>query len=275
MPELPELEVLREYFSSLIRNKTIISFIVLKPYILKNYFQGDLTGQAIEHIQRQGKYLVFELTSMRLICHLMLRGALRFLLPGAKIRKTAAAVIEFTDHSKIEFSEMGYKKRMSLHIVPPYTNLRQIERLGIDPLSNDFTLKKLSFMLNAKARQLKPFLKDQAIISGLGNTYADEILWLACLSPFKTSSRLSDDEIKHLYTAIRNVLEGAITIIREKGVTEKRSFLQIHRRKGKPCPRCKEKIHHVSFSNSDTFYCPKCQTGGRVLKDRRMSKFSR
>ena len=275
MPELPELEVLKEYLSPLIRNKTILNFIVLKPYVLKHYFQGDLAGQDIKHIQRQGKYLVFELTSLRLICHLMLRGLLRYLLPGAKIRKTAAAVIEFVDHSKIEFSELGHKKRMSMYIVPAYTNIKQLERLGIDPFSNDFTLKELSLMLKAKGRQLKSFLRDQTIISGLGNTYADEILWLACLSPFKTSSKLSDDEIRNLFTAIRNVLEGAITIIREKGVTEKRSFLQIHSRKGKPCPRCKEKVHHVSFSNSDTFYCPKCQTGGRVLKDRRMSKFYR
>lgn len=275
MPELPELEVLKEYLSPLIRNKTILNFIVLKPYVLKNYLQGDIAGQAIRHIQRQGKYLVFELTSLRLICHLMLRGALHYLLPGAKIRKTAAAVIEFTDHSKIEFSELGHKKRMSMHIVSAHTNLRQIERLGIDPFSNDFTTKKLSLMLKAKARQLKPFLRDQTIISGLGNTYADEILWLACLSPFKISNKLSDDEIKNLYTAIRNVLEGAITIIREKGVTEKRSFLQIHNRKGRSCPRCKEKIHRVSFSSSDTFYCPKCQTGGHILKDRRMSKFYR
>jgi formamidopyrimidine-DNA glycosylase len=234
MPELPELEVMKEYFSSVIRNKTILNFIVLKPYVLKNYFQGNLTGQAIKHIQRQGKYLVFELTSMRLICHLMLRGALRFLLPGAKMKKTAA-----------------------------------------DPFADDFTLKKLSLLLKANARQLKPFLKDQSIISGLGNAYADEILWLACLSPFKISRNLSNDEIKNLYTSIRNVLEGAITIIREKGVSEKRSFLQIHNRKGDPCPRCKERIRHVRFSNSETFYCPKCQTEGRILKDRCMSRFYR
>jgi formamidopyrimidine-DNA glycosylase len=275
MPELPELEVMKEYFSSVIRNKTILNFIVLKPYVLKNYFQGNLTGQAIKHIQRQGKYLVFELTSMRLICHLMLRGALRFLLPGAKMKKTAAAVIQFTDRSKIEFSESGHKKRMSIHIVPGRTNIRQIERLGIDPFADDFTLKKLSLLLKANARQLKPFLKDQSIISGLGNAYADEILWLACLSPFKISRNLSNDEIKNLYTSIRNVLEGAITIIREKGVSEKRSFLQIHNRKGDPCPRCKERIRHVRFSNSETFYCPKCQTEGRILKDRCMSRFYR
>jgi formamidopyrimidine-DNA glycosylase len=275
MPELPEIEVLREYLNPLIMHKTILNFIILKPYILKNYFQGDLAGQAIKHIQRQGKYLVFELTSLRLICHLMLRGSLRYLLPGAKIRNTAAAVIEFTDHSKIEFSESGHKKRMSVYIIPVHTNIRQIERLGIDPFADDFTLEKLAHVLSTRARQLKPLLKDQAIISGLGNTYADEILWLACLSPFKISSKLSDDETKHLYTAIRNVLEGAIAVIREKGITEKRSFLQIHKREGKPCPRCRERIRHVSSSNSDTFYCPKCQTGGHILKDRRMSKFYR
>lgn len=275
MPELPELEVLKEKLCPLILNKIILDFIVIKPYILKNYFQGNLSGQTIRNMQRYGKYLILELTSLRLICHLMLRGTLRYLSPGAKIRKTTAAVIEFTDHAKIEWSESGHKKRMSLYIVPARTSLKQIDRLGIDPFSDHFTVHELSLELKKKARQLKPFLKDQTIIAGLGNTYTDEILWLACLSPFKISQKLSNKEINNLYTAIRSVLEGAIAIIREKGVTEKRSFLQIHNRKGKSCPRCKEKIRRVSFSNSDTFYCPGCQTDGSILKDRRMSRFYR
>lgn len=275
MPELPEIEVLKESLCPLIRNKTIIKFNVLKPYVLKNYFQGDLAGQTITYIQRRGKYLIFELTSQRLICHLMLRGALRYLLPGAKIRKTAAVVIEFTDRSKIEFSELGHKKRMSLYIIPAHNNIKQIDKLGLDPFSNEFTIKNLANILNTKSRQLKSLLRDQTQIAGLGNTYADEILWLAYLSPFKISNKLRDDEIKNLYAAIRNVLEGAITLIREKGISEKRTFLHIHNKKGKPCPRCKGTIHHVSFSNSDTFYCPKCQTDGRILKDRRISKLYR
>jgi formamidopyrimidine-DNA glycosylase len=275
MPELPELEVLKEHLNAAIRNRTILNFIILKPYLLKNYFQGSLAEQRIKYIQRKGKYLVFEMTSFRLIIHLMLRGSLQFLLPGAKIRKTSGAIIEFTDHTKIEFSERGHKKRMSMYILPTGINLKKIEHLGMDPLADEFTLQTLNVLCKTKSHRLKSLLKDQRIISGLGNAYTDEILWLARLSPFKMSNKLSEHEIMELYTAIRSVLEGAIVLIRDKGISETRSFLQVHNRKGKPCPRCKEKIRYVSFKDADTFYCPKCQTGGRVLKDRRLSRLQR
>lgn len=275
MLELPELEVLKEKLSSQLKDKVILNLVVLKPYVLKNFFQGDLAGHVVRYIQRQGKYLILELDSLRLIIHLMLRGSLNFLLSGEKLRRSAAAVLEFTDHSKLEFSEIGHKKRMSIHILPNQTTLKQIGRLGQDPFDNDFTVSKLSNILNAKAHQLKFLLRDQTKICGLGNAYTDEILWLARLSPFKISTKLSDDEIKRLYSAIRNVLEGAIAIIREKGISEKRTFLQIHNKKGELCPRCEEPIQYVSSSSSDTYYCPRCQTSGRKLKDRRMSKFYR
>ncbi len=275
MPELPELEVLKEKLSSQIKDKVILNFVVLKPYVLKNYFQGDLAGHVVRRIQRQGKYLIFELDSLRLIMHLMLRGSLKFLLPRAKIKRSAAAVLEFADHSKLEFSETGHKKRMSMYILPNQVTLKEIQTLGPDPFDNDFTVSKLSDILNADGRQLKSLLRDQTKICGLGNAYTDEILWLACISPFKISTKLSDDETKRLYSAIRNVLEGAIAIIREKGISEKRTFLQIHNKKGKLCPRCEEPIQYVSYSNSDTYYCPKCQTNGRKLKNRRISKFYR
>ncbi|MGB3479060.1 MAG: DNA-formamidopyrimidine glycosylase family protein [bacterium] len=275
MPELPELEVLKEKLSLQIKDKVILNLVVLKPYVLKNFFQGDLAGQVVRHIQRQGKYLIFELDSFRLIVHLMLRGSLSYRLPKTKIKKTGAAVLEFDDKSILEFSETGHKKRMSIYILPSQTTLGQIERLGPDPFDNDFTVSKLSDILNADGRQLKSLLCDQTKICGLGNAYTDEILWLACISPFKISTKLNDDETKRLYSAIRNVLEGAIAIIREKGISEKRTFLQIHNKKGKLCPRCEEPIQYISFSNSDTYYCPRCQTNGRKLKNRRISKFYR
>lgn len=275
MPELPELEVLKEKLSLQLKDKVILNLIVLKPYVLKNFFQGDLAGHVVRYIQRQGKYLILELDSLRLIIHLMLRGSLNFLLSGEKLKRSAAAVLEFSDHSKLEFSEIGHKKRMSIHILPNQVTLKQIKGLGPDPFDNDFTVSKLSDILNADRRQLKSLLRDQTKICGLGNAYTDEILWLAGISPFKISKKLSDDEIKRLYSAIRNVLEGAIAIIREKGISEKRAFLQIHNKKGELCPRCEEPIQYVSSSSSDTYYCPRCQTSGRKLKDRRMSKFYR
>lgn len=275
MPELPELAVLQEKLSLQIKDKVILSLAVLKPYVLKNFFQGDLAGQVVRHIHRQGKYLIFELDFLCLIIHLMLRGSLKFLLPGAKIKRSAAAVLEFTDHTRLECSETGHKKRMSMYILPSQTTLKQIERLGTDPFDNDFTVSKLSDILNADGRQLKSLLRDQTKICGLGNAYTDEILWLARISPFKISTKLSDDETKRLYSAIRNVLEGAIAIIREKGISEKRTFLQIHSKKGKLCPRCEEPIQYISFSNSDTYYCPRCQTSGRKFRDRRISKLYR
>jgi formamidopyrimidine-DNA glycosylase len=275
MPELPELEVLKETLESRLRGKKIRGLQILKPYILKNYFVGDLSDEKIENINRRGKYLIIELDKHNLVVHLMLRGTIKYVLPGTKLTKSSAALMNFDDGTVLEMSETGHKKRMSIYVLSKNKTLGKFDNLGIEPLQNDFTIEKLKALLHNENKQVKSFLCSQKKIVGIGNAYADEVLWNARLSPFKMSKQLNAQEVKGLHTSIIHVLEWAIKHVREKGITEKRDFLQVHGKKGKPCPRCGEPIQFVSFVQSETFYCPNCQTGGRKLKDRRMSKFYR
>jgi formamidopyrimidine-DNA glycosylase len=313
MPELPELEVLKNILFSQINGKEIKKIKILKPYILKNYFTllekhsqpmgrkkkksalvkpvgrilsnahsdfltgytYDLSGEKIKSVLRRGKYLIIELTSYKIIIHLMLRGSIKYTLPGMHVKKSSAAFIQFKDGTLLEMNETGHKKRMSIYVLPKGEHLDKIDKLGIEPLQDDFTLDKLKNLLQCDSMQLKSFLCDQKKVAGIGNAYADEILWQAKISPFKITTKLKDSEIKDLYGTIIKVLNWAIDKVKNRGILEKRDFLNIHNKKKGPCPRCGETILFVSFSSQETFYCPKCQTKGRKLKDRRLSKFYR
>jgi formamidopyrimidine-DNA glycosylase len=164
---------------------------------------------------------------------------------------------------------------MSIYITPKEVALPRISNLGIEPLDKKFTVANLKELLRSDVKQLKSFLCSQSKIAGIGNAYADEILWYAKLSPFKLSANLEDQEIKRLHKSVIHVLECAIEQVRTSERLGKRDFLNIHRKKGQRCPKCKDLIQLVSFARGDTFYCPKCQTGGKKLKDRCMSKFYR
>jgi len=316
MPELPELEVLKENLVSQIKGKKIEGLQILKPYILKNYFKPlenrtqwmemgknksvlarpvrngsrvgsnapsdlltgfteGLNGEKIENIERRGKFLIIKLSKHKIIIHLMLHGSIKYVLPSVNIKKNAAALIRFDDGTVLEMSETGSKKRMSIYILPHNELLKQIENLGIEPLENDFTIEKLKSLLQKESKQIKSFLCDQKKIVGIGNAYADEILWQAGISPFKITTKLDKTEIKNLHRAIIAVLKWAIDQVRDRGISEKRDFLIVHNKGGKACPKCGDLILSVQFSNRETFYCPKCQTRGRKLKDRRLSKLFR
>jgi formamidopyrimidine-DNA glycosylase len=275
MPELPELEVLKEHLESQITNKKIKALQIVKPYILKNYFTGDLATECVEHIDQRGKFLIIELTTHKIVIHLMLHGSVTYVLPSATIKKTAAALLRFDDNTLLEMSERGSKKRMSLYVLMRDQSLEKIDRLGIEPRDRNFTREKLQALLHDESRQVKSFLCDQKKIAGIGNAYADEILWKERISPFKRTNQLTDAEVDQLHRAIRDVLNWAIEQVRKHGISEKRPFLNIHNRAGRLCPQCNETILSVSFSDKSTFYCPGCQTSGRRLKDRRMSKFYR
>lgn len=275
MPELPELEVIKENLTSQIKGKDIRGLKILKPYILKRYFTDCLTHEKMQEIQRRGKYLIIGLTHYTIIIHLMLRGSIQYSLPRYRVKKNTAALVEFEDGTVLELSETGHKKMVSLYVLSHGDVLRKVEDCGFDPLSDDFTLARFTTILQEEPQQLKSLLRNQRKIAGIGNAYADEILWKAQLSPFKLSTTLPNSEIKHLHDSIKEILRWAIRTLRKKGISEKRDFLNVHQKKNLPCPRCNDPIHVVSFSHSDTFYCPRCQTKGRILKDRRMSKLFR
>jgi formamidopyrimidine-DNA glycosylase len=275
MPELPELEVIKERLNPLVIGKTIKEFKVMKPYVLKSYLSADLRGEKIVIIRRRGKYLEFVLTEHSLYVHLMLHGAMQCVLPSAKIRKSANALLMLENGAMIEFSEKTAKKRMSIYIKKKGEPLERVQNLGIEPLSEEFTVECLNSLVKSESRQLKNFLCRQSKIAGIGNAYADEILWEAGLSPFKLSNDLNGEQIKVLHRAIVTVLTWAVTEVRKAKHIEKRDFLRIHGKRGQKCPKCRDTIGIVSFSRGDTYYCPDCQTSGHKLKDRRMSKFYR
>ncbi len=275
MPELPELEVMRDDLRLKIKGKRIRKITIFKPYILKNYLTRCLEGDRVRDIHRRGKFLIIELTNNRIVIHLMLRGSIKYSLPAHRVKKNTAASLEFDDGTVLELRESGHKKMMSLYVLTRHEKVSCIENLGIDPLSNSFTLAKLKTILHEEPQQLKSLLRNQKKISGIGNAYSDEILWEARISPFKLSTKLDSGEIKALHRGITKTLRWAIAIINERGISEKRDFLNIHQRNNLPCPRCHDPIRRVSFSHSETFYCPRCQTKGRILKDRRRSRLFR
>jgi formamidopyrimidine-DNA glycosylase len=275
MPELPELEVLRDDLLVRIKGKKIDTLRILKPYILKDFFKGDLVNETIEEITRRGKYLIVNTDSHHIAIHLMLHGSLQYSLPSSKTKKSSAALLVFRDGTVLEFNERGSKKRMSIYVTPKDVSLARIAKLGIEPLDKKFTVAKLQDLLKSDNKQLKSFLCSQSKVAGIGNAYADEILWYARLSPFKLTANLTGTEISRLHQAIRDVLRWAIAQVNASKRPGKRDFLNIHGKKDQVCPRCGENIQVVSFSRRDTYYCPKCQTGGKKLKDRRLSKLYR
>lgn len=275
MPELPELEVLRERTSAEIQGKKIEYLQVLKPYVLRELFGGDLAGQIVKNVARRGKYLIIDTDSLCIMIHLMLHGSLKYHSHVFKPKRSTAALISFVDGSALEFSERGSKKRMLICITQTDEKLLRIESLGVEPLGEEFTTEKLAGLLKGNSMQLKSFLCRQDKIAGIGNAYSDEILWEAGLSPFKLTTNLSAQETEKLHRAIIDVLSWAIQNAKHSKRLDKRDFLQIHGKRGHSCPKCGDTVRIVSFAQRDTFYCPTCQTGGNKLKDRRLSKFYR
>jgi formamidopyrimidine-DNA glycosylase len=286
VPEIPELEVLKENLQRLIEGKVLKQLRIIKPYVQKTTVPGNLIGQKVTGITRRGKYITIDLEDHRLIIHLMLRGRFKPLARGKQPYKTAAALLEF-EGASIQLVEDAKLKRMSLWIVEKNITVDDIKPLGVEPLSDEFTHKRLEELIANSSERLKNFLLNQHNIAGIGNAYADEICWRAGLSPFKQAAKLDKDEITRLYSAIGETLVEATEETRkltgegdEEGkegegieINEERPFMAVHRRRGKPCPRCGRKVEWVSTTLRDTFYCPNCQTEGRVLKDGRTSRF--
>lgn len=277
MPEIPELEVLKDNLERLIAGKRLKALHVLKPYVQKTTLPNGLAGQKVTAVTRRGKYITVDLEEHRLIVHLMLAGRFKELKPDSLPQKIAAAVWEF-EGTGIQLVEDAKLKRMSLWVVGKNFTVEDIRELGPEPLSGEFTPEKLSAALARSHERLKMFLVNQANIAGIGNAYADEICWQARLSPFKQTHKMTAEEISRLFTATGEVLrrareETAKLTGSKLDINEERPFLAVHRRKGEPCPRCGTRVEWVSTTSRNTYYCPSCQTAGRILSDGRTSKF--
>jgi formamidopyrimidine-DNA glycosylase len=232
-----------------------------------------LEGRRLAGAERRGKNLLFPTAEGDLVLrvHLMSAGRLRHLAPGAKGPKTPMFRLRFGDGAELVLTEAGRKKRAGVWLVTAEQLAADLGHLGPDALELDAA--GLAEILRAERRQLHPLLRDQRALAGIGRAHANEILLRARLSPFKSSTELTDEEVDTLAAAIREDLERALEL-RERGKGDKHVYL-VHDRLGEPCPQCGTPIARVDFEEHTIYYCPSCQTGGRMLKDRRLSRLLR
>ncbi len=275
MPELPEVEAWVRELDPLVSAAPIERAGPAHIATLKTADPplSTLEGRGLAGGRRRGKNLLFPTEDGELVVrvHLMSAGRLRFLAPGAKGPKTPMFRLRFSDGSELVLTEGGKKKRAGVWLVTPEQLEADLGHLGPDALEVDRAM--LAEILGRERRQLHPLLRDQRAIAGIGRAHANEILLRARLSPFKASTELTPGEIDQLAGAIHEDLERALSL-RERGKGDKDVYV-IHNRLGEPCPQCGTPIARVDFEEHTIYYCPSCQTGGRLLKDRRLSRLLR
>ncbi|MFI8270272.1 Fpg/Nei family DNA glycosylase [Streptomyces rubiginosohelvolus] len=284
MPELPEVEALRVFLDDHLVGREIARVLPLAISVLKTYDPPltALEGTRVTSVARHGKFLDIEAGGLHLCTHLARAGWLRWKdsFPAAPARPgkgPLALRLVTTDGDGFDLTEMGTKKSLSVHLVHDPMDVPRIATLGPDPLADAFDRDTFAALLAGERRQIKGALRDQSLIAGIGNAYSDEILHVAKMSPFKRTADLGEDDVTRLYTALRTTLRDAVD--RSSGVeagklkAEKKTGMRVHGRTGESCPVCGDTILEVSFSDSSLQYCPTCQTGGKPLADRRLSKF--
>ncbi|MDN5895184.1 MAG: Fpg/Nei family DNA glycosylase [Nocardioides sp.] len=290
MPELPEVEALSRDLSSRLEGRAIATVHIAAFSALKTFDPplSALEGTFVDGVARHGKFLDIEAGGLHLVLHLARAGWIRWrdevpkLPPKPSNKSPVAARIVLDDattdqRSGLDITEAGTKKSLALYVARSPQDIEGIARLGPDPLDDTFTVETLKGILDRAGRgQIKGVLRHQGTIAGIGNAYSDELLHAARMSPFKPAASLDDREVATLFTAIKEVLGAAVE--RSSGVAmselkgEKKSHLSVHGRTGEKCPVCGDVVREVSFADSSLQYCPTCQTGGKPLADRRMSK---
>lgn len=281
---MPEVESLRVFLTHKLVGRTITRIDVVAFSSLKTYDPPPtaLYGLEIDGVTRHGKFLDIDAQGIHLVFHLARAGWLRWkdeqpTAPPKAGRGPLSLRVHLDDGSGFDLTEAGTQRKLAVYVVADPASIPHVATLGPDPLADDFDEAALSALLQKAGRaQLKGVLKDQRVIAGIGNAYSDEILHAAKMSPFKPASSLSPTELTTLYAAIRAELQGAIQ--RAEGLAakdlkgEKKSGMRVHGRTGETCPVCGDTIAEVSFADSSLQYCPTCQTGGKKLADRRMSR---
>ncbi|MGN6132498.1 MAG: Fpg/Nei family DNA glycosylase [Nocardioidaceae bacterium] len=288
MPELPEVEGLALDLASRLEGRAIVRVDVAAISALKTFDPplSALGGACVDGVTRHGKFLDVSAGGLHLVLHLARGGWVRWrdevpsLPPRQSNKSPLAARVVLDDGSGLDITEAGTKKRLALYVVRDPGDVPGIASLGPDPLADDFTAEVLGAILaDAGRAQVKGVLRSQSIVAGIGNAYSDEVLHAARMSPFKPASTITGEDLQTLYDAIRSVLGDAVE--RSRGLTaadlkgEKKSNLAVHGRTGLPCPVCGDTVREVSFADSSLQYCPTCQTGGKPLADRRMSRLLR
>jgi formamidopyrimidine-DNA glycosylase len=275
MPELPEMEAWRRQLDEPVRAFTVERAGPAHVATLKTFDPplSALAGRRFAGAERRGKRLLFptEERDLVLVVHLMSAGRLRYLAPGEKKPKSPAFRLRFDGGAELVLTEAGKKKRAGVWLVTPERLEEDLGHLGPDAL--DLDLAAFAEILARERRQLHPLLRDQRALVGIGRAHANEILHRAQLSPFRLSTDLSPEETERLWKAMREDLERALEL-REAGKGDKDVY-RVHNRLGEPCPVCETPIARVDFEEHTIYYCPRCQTEGRLLKDRRLSRLLR
>ena len=281
MPELPDVVVYIEALQRHVVDRQLERLNLLSPFVLRSVDPpiDSINGRTIAGVRRIGKRIVFEFEDLFLVIHLMIAGRLRWRAPGQKPGigpKLILATFQFANGT-LFFTEASSKKRASIQLVRGEPALRALDPGGLEPL--DATLEQFHDALTRENHTLKRSLTDPHLFSGIGNAYSDEILHAARLSPLKLTRTLSDEELLRLYDAVRATLRLWIDHLRAEvkdGFPEKvtafRPEMAVHGRFKQPCPVCGAPVQHIVYADNECNYCAKCQTGGRLLADRSLSR---
>jgi formamidopyrimidine-DNA glycosylase len=280
MPELPDITVYIEALEQRIEGQILEAVRLASPFLLRTADPPIKTveGKRVEAVRRMGKRIAIGIKgNCWLVLHLMIAGRLHWKSRGVKlVAQRGLAAFDFHDGSLL-LTEAGSKKRASLHVVQGEEALRQFDPGGLEIFDAD--LDSFAARLTSANHTLKRALTDPRLFSGIGNAYSDEILHRGTLSPVALTQRLSREEIARLYEATRQTLTDWTERLRAEAkgvfpekVTAFREGMAVHGRFGKPCPRCGAKILRIRYADNETNYCARCQTGGRVLADRSLSR---
>lgn len=284
MPEMPEVQGLVDFLRERVVGHAITRATVTAISALKTYDPpiSDLVGATVTDAERHGKFVDLATDAgTHLVFHLAKAGWLRWYdaVPGTVLKpgKTPIALrIVFDDGSGFDLTEAGTKKSLAVSVVRDPAEVPGIARLGPDPLDPAFTRDTLAGLLAGRRMQIKGVLRDQSILAGVGNAYSDEILHAAKMSPYALASSLDDAEIDRLYAATADTLREALAAASGKPPADlkdaKRGGMRVHGRRGQACPVCGDEVRSVFFADNSLEYCPTCQTGGKILADRRLSR---
>jgi formamidopyrimidine-DNA glycosylase len=281
MPELPEVEALAAFLREHAKGHTVARAEVASIAVLKTFDPplSALTGAIVQDVTRHGKFLDLDCSDSHLVIHLARAGWLRWkaeqpdkpLKPG---KSPLAFRLVLDNGEGFDLTEQGTTKRLAVYLVREPSDVPGVASLGPEPLG--LTVDDLAAILNGRRTQIKGVLRDQRIIAGIGNAYSDEVLHVAKMSPYKLASSFTADEVATLHNAIQETLRDAVS--RSEGLAaaelkgEKKTGLRVHGKTGQPCPVCGDTVREVSFADSSLQYCPTCQTGGKPLADRRLSR---
>ncbi len=283
MPELPQVQALVDFLAERAVGLAVAGVELGSISVLKTYDPPPqaLLGAPIDAVRRHGKFLDLDCDGTHLVFHLARAGWLRWSeqVPATVIRPGKSPIalrVRLSDGSGFDLTEAGTKKSLAAYLVREVREVPGVARLGPDPLAPEFTRDVFGGLLAGRRTQIKGLLRDQAVIAGVGNAYSDEILHVARMSPFALAATLAEADIDRLYAALRDTLAGAVAAASGKPAAElkdaKRAGMRVHGRTGATCPECGDVVREVSFADSALQYCATCQTGGKPLADRRMSR---